>query len=73
MYLHVTKNDPEPIQKFYRLYTYYSSFAEDTEENFLNSLDCLEIIGHLKGDKEILKEVIKARFNYAEMKEYDVS
>lgn len=72
MNLYVTDKDSPEIKKWYRLYTYFACCAEDTHENFLNSLDCLEIIGYLKNDDEILKEVTKARFNIAQDQEFDV-
>lgn len=73
MMLYVTKQDSPEIQRWYRLYTYFAcTTTGDGMENFKNSLDCLEILGYLKKDKEILKEVTKTRFNLAKDAEFDL-
>lgn len=72
MMLYIKEDDSEEIKKWYRLYTYFACCSEDTWENFLNSIDCLEILGYLKNDKEILREVTKTRFNIAMDSEFDI-
>ncbi|AJA48660.1 hypothetical protein CPAST_c25910 [Clostridium pasteurianum DSM 525 = ATCC 6013] len=73
MMLYVTDDDSPEVKKWYRLYTYFACATENTWENFLNSIDCLEILGYLKDDKEILKEVTKTRFNLAKDAEFNLS
>jgi len=76
MNLYVTKNDSEDVQRFYKLYLYFACSTDlpgDPMDNLKSSLDCLEIIGYLKDDKEILKEVTKTRFNIARDEEFDLN
>lgn len=72
MMLYVTDEDPKDIRILYKLYVYYACSEENTMDNFKSSMDCLEAIGLLKNDKEILKEVTKARFNIAREEEFDL-